>query len=214
MKERPVKHEIIRLNEVVVGVNVESLLPKDWIRQVDNVLAIHGEPVILEGGKHDSSLQPNYTTRYRVVHGADVATNLSWLDHLYRNDFREIVSSVRQKEMKPSRQIKMGVNINSISEGGYELHADPPECTTGLLVATTMEEDNGGELVLTLLNGEKVSVTPQQGMLYIFDGHQFPHEVTPQKKVKYPRVTIPMNYFPDGFTEQPDLALEEFLYGK
>lgn len=202
--------EMIRLNEVVTSVNVESLMPLDWQEQVASVVADCGRLVTLPGGKVSTSLEdPGFTTVYRVAKGHDIEDHLPWLWELYQGRFRELVSQVAGQRVVIDKDKKFGANINEITlreqKDGYELHTDINPLT-GLLAVTTMHEGDGGELIHVLPDGTRAETRVKAGWLYIFDGRNHPHKVNllnPAGSAKT-RITVPMDYvFPGWDAKRP-----------
>lgn len=196
--------EMVRLNEVVAAVNVESLMPPDWKLQIENVVRDYGKLVTLQGGKVSTSMEAAaFTTAYTVVKGQDIEANLPWLWRLYQGPFREIVSQVAKQEVEVDPDKKFSANINTLTKNtqrdGYELHTDINHWT-GLLAVTTMYEGDGGELIHVLPDGRRKETRIQKGLLYVFDGRNHPHKVNllnPQGSSDT-RISIPMDYVLKG----------------
>lgn len=202
--------EMKRLNKAVTAVNVESLMPLDWQKQIASVVTDCGRLVTLPGGKVSTSLEDSdFTTVYRVVKGQDVEARLPWLWDLYQGPFRKLVSQVARQKVVVDKDKKFGVNINEITlreqKDGYELHTDINPWT-GLLAVTTMHEGDGGELIHVLPDGTRAEMRIKAGWFYIFDGRNHPHKVnllSPEGNANT-RITIPMDYvFPGWDAKRP-----------
>ncbi len=196
--------EMVRLNEAVTAVNVESLMPSDWQQKIGNVVKEYGKLVTLKGGVVSTSMEPRtFTTVYTVVKGQDIEANLPWLWRLYQGPFRELVSQVARQEVEVDPDKKFSANINTLTKGtqkdGYELHTDINHWT-GLLAVTTMHEGDGGELIHVLPDGTRKETRIQAGLLYIFDGRNHPHKVNLLKEEGSAdiRITVPMDYVLKG----------------
>lgn len=212
--ERPLPPlEMVRLNEAVTSVNVESLMPPDWQQQIGNVVKEYGKLVTLQGGKVSTSMETDtFTTVYTVVKGQDIESTLPWLWELYRGQFRELVSKVAGQEVVVDADKKFGANINTLTKNtqqdGYELHTDINHWTA-LLAVTTMNEGDGGELIHVLPDETRRETRIQAGLLYIFDGRNHPHKVNllnPQGSSDT-RITVPLDYVLKGVKVErpPDL---------
>ena len=179
-KARLQSPEMIRLNEAVTAVNVESLMPSDWQRQILDVAEIHGKLVEFEGGKVSTSREnPDFTTIYKVVKGIDFRTQLPWLGELYRGIFRELVSRFAGEEVVVDPDKRFGANINQLIRGmgdGYERHIDVND-HTGSLVVSTIPKVDWGEFFIMLPNGTKKEVEMKAGWLLIFNGNKHVHGV-------------------------------------
>lgn len=194
--------EMVRLNEAVVAVNVEPLMPPDWQQQIHGVVNKHGKFVELEGGKVSTSLEsPEFTTAYSVVKGPDI--DLPWLRELYEGPLQDMVEKVAGKPIIVDPEPEFGININTLTvptqKNGYELHTDFNDWTA-LLAVTTMGEGDGGELIHVLPDGTKREISIQAGWVYIFNGNIHAHKVNPLNPEgrSVIRITVPMDFFEAG----------------
>ncbi|GEM_PF-1481228 len=210
--------EVRKINEAVAAVNVEADMPVDWQDRIKEVVAGSGKLVELPGGKVSTSLEKaNFTTVYKVVKGQDIEEKLPWLYELYQGTFKDLVSEVAGIPMEVDKDKKFGININTLTKDmqkdGYELHTDINPWT-GLLAVTTINEGDGGELVLISPKGRPMITRPQAGWLYIFDGRNHPHKVKllRQEGKTDTRITVPMDYVNVGWYPKrpPDL---EAIFG-
>lgn len=218
-KMPPLGLEMVRLNEAVTAVNVESLMPPDWQHQVHEVVKASGKLVTLQGGAVSTSMETaGFTTVYTVVKGQDIERNLPWLWKLYQEPFRKLVSQVADHEVEVDPHKKFSANINTIhrdsQKDGYELHTDVNPWT-GLLAVTTMHKGDGGELIHVLPDGTRRETSIQAGWLYIFDGRNHPHKVNllnPEGSANI-RITVPMDYIVRGEKVERPADLDA-IFGK
>lgn len=190
-----------RVNEVVLAVNVESLMPSDWKEQIDGVVERFGKFKKVPGGAVRTSHEPpSFITAYTVVTGDHIERELPWLWELYHGRFKSLVSEVAGQEVEVDPQPRYGANINAIDKAtqvhGYEGHNDENDWT-GMVAEHTMEEGDGGELLHELPNGSMVEARVESGWIYIFDGKHHKHKVKPLIHASK-RTTVPLDYVLPG----------------
>ena len=207
---------IVQENQAVVSVDVRSILPDRWGAPVRKVIESSGKDVSFRGGFSTSRADESFITAYRIVDGEKIACSLPWLIELYRGPFRAIVSKI-VGEVEPDNNKKYGVNINTLSvdtqigDGhvfAYEPHVDRNHIT-GMLAASTVNEGDGGELVLAYPDDWRPPMVTRikTGRLYVFAGDIHEHAVArlnPEGRVRT-RITIPMDYVYKGsVVERPE----------
>jgi hypothetical protein len=172
---------------------------------------MHGIHTYLDG-RSSTSREPMdaLPTRVTVVDGDAIVTTLPWLDSLYRNELARLASDFAGKSVSLAQDSQSAVNINSLEGQGarYERHVDSNP-VTGILFATTLTSDEGGELVFESSPDELV-IRPEAGMFIVFDARDIVHYVMPLKK-HIERLSIPMNFYLPDANQRP-VDLDRYLY--
>ena len=189
-----------------------SLLPKNWINQIENVVNKYAQYTTLDG--HSStSREPEGSKPVEVfvVTGDVVKVHLTWLYDLYLSVLREFATKVAGYPVYPSGDEKSAININVLRGKGarYEWHVDSNPLT-GILYVTTHTPQDGGELIFKL-DAEQILVHPEAGMFVAFDARHIPHTVALLKSEGV-RISIPMNYYHSTEEQDRPADLDTYLY--
>jgi len=190
-----------------------GILPPDWTDQVYRTSDRFSILVHLDGDSKDSREAAGSTgIDYYVVTGDIVARELPWLYNLYTSRFLDLASQASGVRLEPAINIRQGININTLRGQGarYEWHVDPNP-VTGILFADSLDQEDGGELLIDRPVG-KVTFRPRKGSFLAF-GAQVPHSVAPLKVGKT-RISIPMIYYINGQIQEWNSDLDSYLYGR
>ena len=198
--------------------DVSSLLPADWQAQIRQCSNRHSRWQVLDGASVTSREDqfPDATPpRVGVVTGDVIATELTWLDSLYRGKFLELVNTLGDGDFEVCSDIRAGANINATPRGArYEWHVDSNPMT-GLLFATSHSPEDGGQLVfrpdpaVRPQEDWELRISPRAGTLLVFDAREAAHVVT-QLRAEL-RLSVPMNYYYVGGQDRPE-DLDAYLY--
>jgi hypothetical protein len=198
--------------------DVSALLPADWKEQIHQCSLGSSRWQVLDGASmtsREAEFPDPATPRVGVVTGDIIESELPWLDSLYRQEFLELINRVGDGDFEPCFDVRAGVNINATPRGArYEWHVDSNPMT-GLLFATSHSPGDGGQLLfrpdpVTRPQEEwELQVSPQAGMLLVFDAREAAHVVTQLHGDL--RLSVPMNYYYVGRQERPE-DLDAYLY--
>lgn len=191
-----------------------SILPADWLAQVNRTIAEFGVPTNLTGASDLSrELEASYNKSVIVVMGDACQRELPWLRKLYDNELRDFVTQTFGRPYFAARDLRSSVNINCLRGRGasYEAHVDSNPLT-GVLFVTDADERTGGILVFEQADGRRASVHPRAGHFIAFDARDIPHYVTPLQ-TDMDRISIPMNYYDHPERQYRPDGLDSYLYG-
>ncbi len=198
--------------------DVRDLLPPDWQDQISSCSTRASKWQLLDGASvtsREAEFRDAAPPRVGVVTGDVIATELPWLDALYREQFLKLVNTVGEGSYEVSADVRAGVNINTTPTGArYEWHVDSNPIT-GLLFATSHAPEDGGQLIFRPdpvarpSESWELQVSPSAGTLLVFDARQAAHVVTQVRTGL--RLSVPMNYYFVGRQDRPE-DLDGYLY--
>jgi hypothetical protein len=195
--------------------NQSGWLPADWIDQITRLVDEHAIFVRMDGTSSSYSREGENTTgtTYYVVTGDIIYDRIRWLHDLYTGKLVELASQVAGRPVKPSTNLRAGININTLSgtDARYEWHVDSNPLT-GMLYVTTHGPEDGGELIFRV-GDEQVALYPEAGMFAGFDAREIPHYVAPLKH-DHRRISIPMNFYFADEDEYRPAELDAYIYGE
>jgi hypothetical protein len=158
-----------------------------------------------------------------IVNGKKIKENLPWLYDLYRGTFYEIAKKSTKLNLVVAKNPLYAINFN-IQRGidmRYECHVDSNP-VQGLLYVTSHKEGEGGELVVSNVDGvfgiddikkDCTIIYPTSGDLVFFDARKHPHYVEPLKEESHFRIAVTMNFYTDESPEtQRPKDLNEHLF--
>lgn len=191
-----------------------SIIPNDWLDQLNSVIDKHSEFQHLDGKSSTSREEVGFPgTTIRIVNGNNISLYLPWLYDCYRTTLCELTAKASGAKLEVSTDIISAININVIEGIGsqYEWHVDTNP-VTGLLFASTQTVDDGGELLFQYPD-RLHQVMPVIGRYIAFDARDVPHTVA-QLKTNCRRISIPMNYYtPEApYTRVRPQDLNAYLY--
>jgi len=189
--------------------------PSDWVEQVLEISSDHGTDVFLDGLHPTSRETADFSgSTLTVTNGSDIAANLPWLFEAYQSRFLNLARDLSGYDLEASKDQSSAVNINHITGRGnkYERHVDSNPLT-GLLFVNSVPIGEGGELTFDFFDGP-FDVQPVSGKLLFFDAREVPHYVK-ELKSEGDRVSVPMNYYFSGTTEQEiqEVVPKEYAMG-
>jgi hypothetical protein len=200
-------------------VDVSHELPDGWQDEITRCSRAHSDRRTLCGRastSRESVFPERSIAEVGVVPGTVVRQQLRWLDELYRGRFLALANSLSTQRYRVSPDPRAGLNINTTRRATrYEWHVDSNPLT-GLLFATTLPPEAGGQLVFrpdpATRPGEdwEVTISPRAGELLLFDARHAVHGVTTLRAEE--RISVPMNYYvADEPVERPQ-DLDTYLY--
>jgi hypothetical protein len=144
-----------------------------------------------------------------LVDGNQIRSDLPWLFKLYENTFLEYAEECFKEKVFLAKNDIYALNLN-IQQGKdmrYECHIDSNPIQ-GVFYVTS--HNNGGELIVSE-NSEATGINeidknclkiyPKAGYLYLFPGQLFPHYVRPLKNEDEIRISMPMNFYTESYSE-------------
>lgn len=198
---------------LAIDLNDLGILPKDWIQSIGELVQNYGIKTLLDGtsatSRVESGIGPSNVT---IVPGDTIFLHQRWLYDLYSTCFLQHASKLSSSPLRIAMDLTSSININSLDTIGssYECHVDSNPIT-GLLFASSLSEEDGGQLVFKTPTNLRITVTPQAGLFLAFDATQTPHFVSPIKS-NIRRISIPMNYYtPESESKRPN-SLNNYLY--
>ncbi|MGA4604206.1 2OG-Fe(II) oxygenase family protein [Pseudoalteromonas maricaloris] len=156
-----------------------------------------------------------------VVDGNKIRKSFPFLFDLYENEVLELVrNSFFDNPVLASNDLyAINLNIQYGNSMRYECHVDSNPIQ-GVLYLT--EHTEGGELIVSHeqsavgvdeISLNCVTIKPEVGMLYLFDGRKNPHFVNSLKKEKDLRIAVTMNFYTNECNEeQRPTDLNEHLF--
>lgn len=177
----------------------EGLLPQDWEREIAGFLAQETQHRLITeaspGAGHDEIWS------FSVVTAPAIRERLGWLWKLYHGQLRRFASDSFDVPLFPSNRLDATITLNILEGRGaaniWHRDANP---VSGLFFATSLAEDDGGELQFRSSDGRFAEICPRAGLFVCFRG-SCEHQVAPLLG-RERRLAFPMTYFTSA-TDQP-----------
>ena len=176
----------------LLDLNPLDLLPANWIKNIDEVatgpyrqtLITDPSPAANGGGSWSFS----------VVTGDLIREQIKWLWQFYHGAFKQFAGDSFGFELYPSKRLDATITLNILDGcGAGNIWHNDANPVSGLFFASTLAEDEGGELQFRSSDGRFCEIRPRAGNFVCFDG-SCEHQVAPLKTAVR-RLSFPMTYY-------------------